>query len=75
MAKEPYEIYVIAYGKAQTGKVFDDKDYGEVGEIGWEEYDERGKLAVSLGAEDADNKLLEMRSKSQVTNDISKRLE
>ncbi len=67
--KEPYEIYIEKHGKIKSGTPLQDHDYGEIGEDeGW---DEKRKLAVSLAAEDAKNRL-NMRTKSEFEEEINR---
>ena len=72
--KEVFEVYVEAYAKVKSGKVLDHQDFGYDLDTEWVEYDERQKVAVALGAEDVDNELDEMRSKSEVIKKIDSRL-
>lgn len=71
--KEPYMIYTEKYGKVQSGNKLDTRDYGEMKAGGFEYYDEQGKLAVSLAAQDV--KLgTPFRSKSEFEKEIKRLL-
>ncbi len=69
--KEAYMIYVEKYGKVQSGNKLDKLDYGEVGPNDFVEYDERGKLAVSLAAQDVKMKV-PLRSKAEFDKEIKR---
>ena len=71
--KDVFEIYVETYAKVKSGKVLDHNDFGEVGATAWEPYDEKGKLAVAIAAEDVDNQA-EMHTKSELDKEIDRRL-
>lgn len=69
--KEDFEIYTEAYGKVKSGRVLNHQDFGYLN-TDWVDYNERQKVAIALGAEDAKNRL--MRSKSEVKEEMDKRL-
>ncbi len=51
--KEHYKIYLEIYGKIQSGTKLTKRDYGFINSNGgFEEYDEKGMLAVSTAAQD-----------------------
>jgi len=50
--KDVYMIYVEKYGKIQSGGRLEAMDYGEMEADGFVEYNEEGKLAVTLASQD-----------------------
>lgn len=66
-------IYVEIFGRIQSGDVLKEYDYGERKPEGFVAFDEKGKLAVSLAAQDVKNKTT-MRSKSTFEEEIKKLL-
>lgn len=71
--KEPYLLYVEAYGKVRSGSNLKNTDYGDITPGGIRPYDERGTLAVSLAAQDVKSDT-PMRSKSDFEEQIKKLL-
>ncbi len=61
---EPYEVYVDRYCRVKSGQKLNPDDFGFVDDVGFQEFDEVRKLAVSLAADDADNNR-PMRTKSE----------
>lgn len=50
--EEPYKLYILNYGKVQSGTKLEKKDYGVNTLNGFKEFDEKGMLAVSMAAQD-----------------------
>lgn len=71
--KDAYIIYVEKFGKIQSNSL-EDNDYGEAGPNGYVEYDERGKLAVSLAAVDV-RRNVDLRTKSDFEQELKRLLE
>jgi len=72
---EPYQVYVMTYGKVKSGKLLDKSDYLYPSESvgGLAEYDEKGNIAVSLAAQDVSNNI-DLRSKSDFNKELERLL-
>lgn len=71
--KESYIIYVESYGKVQSGKTLDRNDFGEIVKGGLKQFDDKGKLAVSLAVQDV-KLVFPMRTKKDFEEQIKKLL-
>ena len=69
--KETYEIYVEKHGKIQSGHTLTDTDFFDTdSDIG---FDEAGKIAVSLAAQDVLNEK-DLRSRSEFKKELERLL-
>jgi len=71
--KEPFKIYIENYGKVQSGTKLERKDYGVASINGFQEYDEKGMLAVSMAAQDVKMGAT-MRTKKEFEEELAKML-